>query len=72
MKAGAANLMGFMTMQTRPLAVLALVSALALTLAACSDTWSGLKKDTTENMETTGNAISKVGNDIVDEEEDKK
>jgi hypothetical protein len=34
---------------------------LVVTLAACGDTWEGLKQDTGENVEATGRAIEKVG-----------
>jgi predicted small secreted protein len=38
--------------------VLALVT---LTLAACGDTWEGVKQDTGENLEATGEAIEDAG-----------
>jgi predicted small secreted protein len=34
---------------------------LVVGLAACGDTWRGLKQDTGENVEATGRAIEKVG-----------
>ncbi len=34
---------------------------LAVTLAACGNTWSGLKQDTGENLEATGEAIEDAG-----------
>jgi hypothetical protein len=33
--------------------------SLATSVAACSDSWKGAKKDTGDNLRTTGNAISK-------------
>jgi hypothetical protein len=44
----------------RVLLALTLLSA----LAACGDTWSGMKKDTGDNMETTGEAIDKAGEKV--------
>jgi hypothetical protein len=42
-----------------------LVMALLLGgLAACGDTWQGMKKDTGENMEATGEAIEKAGEKV--------
>lgn len=37
------------------------VALLTLTLAACGDTWGGLKKDTGDNLEATGEAIEDAG-----------
>ena len=37
---------------------------LPLGLAACGDTWAGLKKDTGENLEKTGEAIEGAGQSI--------
>jgi hypothetical protein len=44
--------------------VLASCLLLPLGLAACGDTWSGLKKDTGENLEKTGDAIEDAGKSI--------
>ncbi len=33
-------------------------------LAACGDTWSGMKEDTGENMEAVGDTVSKAGEDV--------
>jgi predicted small secreted protein len=33
-------------------------------LAACGDTWRGAKKDTGENLEKTGQAIERTGDNI--------
>ena len=35
------------------------VLSFVLTLGACGDTWRGVKKDTGENLEATGEAIKK-------------
>ncbi len=43
---------------------LALGLALFVNLAACGDTWSGVKKDTGENLEKTGQAIEKAGEKV--------
>jgi predicted small secreted protein len=45
------------------LSVLA-ASLMAMSLAACSETWRGAKEDTRENVETTGQGIEKAGEDI--------
>ena len=37
---------------------------LAAALTGCGDTWSGLKKDTGDNVEATGEAIEKAGEKI--------
>jgi predicted small secreted protein len=34
---------------------------LVVTLAACGDTWEGLKRDTGENLEATGQVIEDAG-----------
>jgi predicted small secreted protein len=33
-------------------------------LSACGDTWRGAKKDTGENMEKTGQAIERAGENV--------
>jgi predicted small secreted protein len=38
----------------------------ALSLAGCGDTWQGVKKDTGENLEATGQAIERAGQKIRD------
>lgn len=38
--------------------------ALLVSVAACGDTWSGVKKDTGENLEKTGQAIEKAGEKV--------
>jgi len=40
------------------------ILSFATALAACSDTWSGVKKDTGENMQTTGGAIESAGEKV--------
>jgi predicted small secreted protein len=42
------------------LCVLSFVSA----VGACSDTWHGVKKDTGDNMQTTGQAIDDAGEKV--------
>jgi predicted small secreted protein len=45
--------------------VAALVAlTLATTLAACGDTWRGAKKDTGENLNTTGESIDRAGDRV--------
>jgi predicted small secreted protein len=35
-------------------------------LAACGDTWSGMKEDTGDNMEAVGDATSDAGEEVKD------
>jgi predicted small secreted protein len=46
--------------------ILAVAALVALTgpLAACGDTWEGLKKDTGENLKKAGSAIEKAGESV--------
>jgi predicted small secreted protein len=37
---------------------------LALGLAACGDTWRGVKQDTGENMEAVGKTMEGAGEDV--------
>jgi predicted small secreted protein len=46
---------------TRCLALATVLLGMAASLAACGDTWRGLKEDTGQNMEKTGEAIEKAG-----------
>lgn len=48
----------------RKFSALALMSLFAASLAACEDTWEGMKEDTGQNMESTGEAIEGAGEDI--------
>lgn len=41
-----------------------LALSFAAGLAACGDTWRGVKKDTGENMQKTGQAIEKTGEKV--------
>ena len=41
-----------------------LVVSFAIGLSACGDTWRGVKKDTGQNMESTGNAIENAGEKV--------
>ena len=40
------------------------VTFIVIALSGCGDTWSGLKKDTGENMEAAGEAIENAGKKI--------
>lgn len=40
------------------------VLSFAMSLGACGDTWRGVKKDTGENMQKTGGAIEKAGENV--------
>ena len=48
----------------RQVAKLLIVASVAITVAACGDTWRGAKKDTGENLRKTGEAIEKAGEAI--------
>jgi hypothetical protein len=41
----------------RPLAALLMVLGISLGIAACGDTWEGLKGDTEENVEEAEDAV---------------
>jgi predicted small secreted protein len=41
-----------------------LALTVAATLAACGDTWRGMKKDTGENMNKTGQTIDRAGDSV--------
>jgi hypothetical protein len=43
---------------------LLLVALFAAGLSGCGDTWSGLKKDTGENLEAVGEAVEKAGEKV--------
>lgn len=43
---------------------LSLALTLGLALAACGDTWRGMKKDTGENMEAVGESVDKAGEKV--------
>ena len=42
----------------------AVTSLIVITLTGCGDTWTGLKKDTGENLEAAGDAIENAGKKI--------
>lgn len=46
------------------MAWLSLALILGFGLAACGDTWRGLKKDTGDNMEAVGETVDKAGEDV--------
>ncbi|MDX6752092.1 hypothetical protein SH611_19985 [Geminicoccaceae bacterium 1502E] len=48
----------------RRLLSFAVLAAIAFGLGACGDTWRGLKTDTGENVEATGQALEKAGEKI--------
>ncbi|MBL4906455.1 MAG: hypothetical protein JKX94_03310 [Sneathiella sp.] len=52
-----------MKLMNRLLAALILLGIVGL-LAGCGDTWEGLKKDTSDNMVKSGNAIKKAGKSL--------
>lgn len=43
---------------------LLMVLSLAAALGACGDTWRGAKKDTGENLESTGQAVDRAGKSV--------
>ncbi len=43
---------------------LSLALALGLGLAACGDTWRGMKQDTGENLEAVGGSMEDAGEDV--------
>ncbi len=44
--------------------VMATLVGMATVLAACGDTWRGVKEDTGENMEKTGETLEKAGDAV--------
>ena len=43
---------------------LVLVTLMLVGLAACGDTWRGIKEDTGENMQSTGKAMENAGEKV--------
>jgi predicted small secreted protein len=43
---------------------IASVLALATSVTACGDTWRGVKKDTGDNLETSGKALERGGENL--------
>jgi len=41
-----------------------LVLSFAIGLSACGDTWRGVKKDTGDNLQSTGNALEHAGDKV--------
>ena len=57
-------------MTNRPMALqLLAVLLLTLTLAACGETWSGMRTDTGQAMEATGEAIEGAGETVKPDED---
>lgn len=50
----------------------ALIVLFGSMLVACSDTWSGMKEDTGENMEAVGDKVSEAGETVKDDAEEAK
>jgi predicted small secreted protein len=48
----------------RRLVISLFILSFAAGLSACGDTWRGVKKDTGENMEATGDAIEDAGEKV--------
>jgi predicted small secreted protein len=46
---------------------LGLALGFGLSLAACGDTWRGVKQDTGENMEAVGSTVEDAGKDVKEE-----
>ena len=58
-------------MTNRPIALqLLAVLLLTFTLAACSNTWSGVRQDTGQAMEATGQAIEGAGEAVTPDDEE--
>jgi predicted small secreted protein len=51
-------------MSFRRLILSLFILSFATALAGCGDTWRGLKKDTGENMEKSGDAVSGAGKKV--------
>jgi predicted small secreted protein len=51
-------------MKLKTLLAAGAAALLALTLTGCGDTWSGLKKDTGDNVEAAGEAIEEAGRKV--------
>lgn len=50
----------------RFLIVTVMALSVATGLAACGDTWRGVKKDTGDNLQATGKALEKTGGNVKD------
>jgi predicted small secreted protein len=55
---------GYVMISPRRLILSVFLLSFATALAGCGDTWRGVKKDTGENMEKTGNAVENTGRKI--------
>ena len=47
-----------------PMVWMSVVLVFGLGLAACGDTWRGLKKDTGENIEAVGEGLDRTGEKV--------
>jgi hypothetical protein len=54
----------FFMMSLRRLILSVFILSFATALADCGDTWRGVKKDTGENMEKSGDAVSGAGKKV--------
>jgi predicted small secreted protein len=50
----------------RKLAALMLAVGMSLGLAACGDTWEGIKEDTSDNTAAVGRGMEKAGEKVED------
>ena len=48
----------------RRLAIPVFVVSLGTVVAGCGDTWDGIKKDTGDNMQKSGNALEDAGRKV--------
>ncbi len=51
-------------MSSGKLIVLTMALLMSVVMAGCGDTWRGLKKDASENIEAAGEAIEEAGKKI--------
>jgi len=51
-------------MSTSKFLVVMMALLISLAMAGCGDTWRGLKKDASENIEAAGEAIEEAGKKI--------
>lgn len=51
-------------LKVRQATIAMLAAVLAVSVAACGDTWRGAKKDTRDNVKATGEGVEKTGENI--------